>query len=55
MSQVETHELSQDLSPHAAMTLEEFLENDVEGYEFVKGELIPVKITMLKHWCFDKA
>ena len=23
------------------MTLEEFLENDLEGYEYVKGELIP--------------
>ena len=23
------------------MTLEEFLESDLEGYEYVKGELIP--------------
>lgn len=50
MSQVETHELSQDLSPHhAAMTLEEFLENDVEGYEFVKGELIPMAAASMRH------
>lgn len=24
------------------MTLEEFLENDLEGYEYIKGELVPI-------------
>ena len=24
------------------MTLAEFLENDIEGYEYVKGELVPM-------------
>ena len=32
-----------------AMTLEEFLENDLEGYEYVKGELVPMPPTSMKH------
>ena len=31
------------------MTLEEFLESDLEGYEYVKAELIPVPPTSLEH------
>ncbi|RKU35934.1 hypothetical protein C6495_04710 [Candidatus Poribacteria bacterium] len=31
------------------MTLEEFLESDLEGYEYVNGELIPRMPTSLKH------
>ena len=31
------------------MTLEEFLENDVEGYEYVKGELVPMSPTSMEH------
>ena len=31
------------------MTLEEFLESDLEGYEYIKGELIPVPPTSLEH------
>ncbi|MYB95231.1 Uma2 family endonuclease [Candidatus Poribacteria bacterium] len=31
------------------MTLEEFLENDLEGYEYVKGELVPMPPTSMKH------
>ena len=31
------------------MTLEEFLESDLEGYEYVEGELIPRMPTSLKH------
>ena len=31
------------------MTLEEFLESDLEGYEYVNGELIPKMPTSLKH------
>lgn len=31
------------------MTLEEFLESDLEGYEYIKGEVIPVPPTSLEH------
>ena len=31
------------------MTLEEFLESDLEGYEYIKGELIPVPPTSVEH------
>ena len=31
------------------MTLEEFLESNLEGYEYIKGELIPVPPTSLEH------
>ena len=31
------------------MTLEEFLESDLEGYEYIEGELIPTMPTSLKH------
>ena len=31
------------------MTLQEFLESDLEGYEYIKGELIPVPPTSLEH------
>ena len=31
------------------MTLEEFLESDFEGYEYIKGELIPVPPTSIEH------
>ena len=33
----------------ATMTLEEFLESDLEGYEYIKGELIPVPPTSMEH------
>lgn len=31
------------------MTIEEFLENDLEGYEYVKGELVPMPPTSMEH------
>ena len=31
------------------MTLEEFLESDLEGYEYVKGELVPMPPTSMEH------
>ena len=31
------------------MTLEEFLESDLEGYEYIKGELIPMPPTSVEH------
>ena len=33
----------------STMTLEEFLESDLEGYEYVKGELVPMAPTSLEH------
>ena len=40
----------EDASPAPVqMTLEEFLESDLEGYEYVEGELIPKMPTSLKH------
>ena len=43
-------EPTQDVSAHRSpMTLEEFLENDVEGYEYVKGELVPMSPTSMEH------
>ncbi|RKU17214.1 hypothetical protein C6501_04560 [Candidatus Poribacteria bacterium] len=31
------------------MTLEEFLESDLEGYEYIKGELVPMPPTSVEH------
>jgi len=31
------------------MTLEEFLESDLEGYEYVEGELVPMPPTSMEH------
>ena len=41
---------SENLPPETAtMTLEEFLESDLEGYEYIKGKLIPVPPTSIEH------
>ncbi len=32
-----------------SMTLEEFLESDLEGYEYIKGEIIPIPAASLEH------
>lgn len=32
----------QEVTQQVTMTMEEFLENDLEGYEYVKGELVPM-------------
>ena len=44
MTQQELHEIAEGVrSPkQISMTLAEFLENDVDGYEYVKGELVPM-------------
>ena len=44
MTQQELHEVAEGIrSPEqVSMTLAEFLENDIEGYEYVKGELVPM-------------
>ena len=39
----------QEILPRGTMTMEEFLENDLEGYEYVKGELVPIPPTSIKH------
>ena len=43
MKQQEIHEVEQGIRPPESlkMTLEEFLEHDVEGYEYVEGKLVP--------------
>ena len=51
MKQQEIHEVEQGIRPPESvkMTLEEFLEHDVEGYEYVKGELIPIAPPSREH------
>ena len=39
----------QEMLPHGTMTMEEFLENDLEGYEYVKGELVPMAAAAIIH------
>lgn len=39
----------QEIPAPDTMTLEEFLENDLDGYEYVKGELVPMSPTSMKH------
>lgn len=51
MTQQELHEVTQGtLTPEkVSMTLAEFLENDIEGYEYVKGELVPMSPATRAH------
>ncbi|MYB94093.1 Uma2 family endonuclease [Candidatus Poribacteria bacterium] len=50
MRQQDAHGVTQEiLPPPKKMTLEEFLESDLEGYEYVKGELIPMPPTSGAH------
>ena len=44
-----TAEAIQEIPAPDTMTLEEFLENDLEGYEYVKGELVPMPPTSMEH------
>ena len=40
----------QEVAAHRTpITLEEFLENDLEGYEYVKGELVPMSPPSMEH------
>ena len=39
----------QELLVPSTMTMEEFLENDLEGYEYVKGELVPMAAAAIVH------
>ena len=39
------HEVTQQVT----MTMEEFLENDLEGYEYVKGQIVPMAAAAIIH------
>ena len=39
----------QELPLQTTMTMEEFLENDLEGYEYIKGELVPMAAAAIIH------
>ena len=47
-SQINPDSIQESPAP-SKMTLEEFLENDLEGYEYVKGELVPMSPTSMEH------
>ena len=47
-SQTNPESIQDSPAPHT-MTLEEFLENDLEGYEYVKGELVPMAPPSMIH------
>ncbi|RKU08180.1 hypothetical protein C6501_16650 [Candidatus Poribacteria bacterium] len=51
MAQLDTHDPLQDipLPEPGTITLEEFLENDVEGYEYIKGELVQMPDASIRH------
>ena len=51
MDTQEVHQITPDSLPAdlPKMTLEEFLESDLEGYEYIKGELIPMPSTSVEH------
>ncbi len=50
MGQQNAHGVTQEiLPPPKKMTLEEFLASDLEGYEYVKGELIPMPAASWEH------
>ena len=51
MDAQEVHQITPDSLPDEfpKMTLEEFLESDLEGYEYIKGELIPMPPMSAEH------
>ena len=51
MTQQEIHEVEKGIRPPESvkMTLEEFLAHDVEGYEYVSGELVPMAPPSREH------
>ena len=51
MNLQEVAEVAQEMYPpqHTTMTVEEFLASDVDGYEYVKGELVPMAVPSLGH------
>ena len=51
MDTQEVRQFSPESLPHETpkMTLAEFLESDLEGYEYMEGELVPMPPTSLEH------
>ena len=51
MNSLELHPFTQEVPPPepVTMTLEEFLASDIEGYEYVKGELVPMSSPSWEH------
>ena len=51
MDAQEVRQFSPESLPHEIpkMTLEEFLESDLEGYEYIEGELVSIPPTSLEH------
>ncbi len=51
MNNIDSVKHEQDISSdiYSNMTIEEFLENDVEGFEFVKGELVEMSPASRRH------
>ena len=50
MSNSQTNpESIQEIPTPNTMTLEEFLENDLDGYEYIKGELVRMPPTSMEH------
>jgi len=51
MDTQEVRQFSPERFPHETpkMTLAEFLESDLEGYEYIEGELVPMPPTSLEH------
>lgn len=46
----EHHDFTQEMPPESLkMTLDEFLANDLEGYEYIKGELVPMSPPTMEH------
>lgn len=46
----ERHDFAQEMPPESLkMTLDEFLANDLEGYEYIKGELVPMPPRTMEH------
>lgn len=46
----ERHDFAQEMPPESLkMTLDEFLANDLEGYEYIKGELVPMPPPTMEH------
>lgn len=48
-SQTNPESLQDGIAHDNPITLEEFLENDFEGYEYVKGELVPMSPSSMEH------
>ena len=48
-SQTNPESIQDGITNEKPITLEEFLENDFEGYEYVKGELVPMAAAAIVH------